>query len=92
MTEFNADQEFAGTMEMIRGAIGTVQAAQLGLEGYEYKMVPFDELTAYGADRWRVVPIPPMQEIRMILGQATPGLLTFLMERQVIVGDFPDGA
>lgn len=85
------DQAFIGAMEMIGGAINSVQTSALGLDRYEYAMVPVDELNAYGADRWRVVAVPPVQEVKVTLGQPTPGALTFLMERLVIVGDSPGG-
>jgi hypothetical protein len=58
-----------------------------GLETFEYAMVPVDELNAYAIDRWRVVPVPPAQEITQGLSGPRAGPLTFLMERQVMVRD-----
>lgn len=74
-------------LQMFRSLTGAVDGARYGLDTFEYAMVPADELNAYAADRWRVVPVPPAQEITMLLGQPKAGPLTFLMERPVIVPD-----
>ena len=51
---------------------------------YEYKMVETDELTAHGMEGWRIIPgVPPVQGIKIVLGQPQPGPLSWLMERQV---------
>jgi hypothetical protein len=85
------DQAFAGAMNMIGGAISTVQASALGLETYEYAMVPSGELNERGADRWRVVAVPPVQEVVNGLGGMRPGPVTYLMERRVLINDTPGG-
>lgn len=48
---------------------------------WDYLMVPMDELADRGAEGWRVIPVPPSQEVTVVLGQPKPGPLMFLMER-----------
>ncbi len=67
--------------------------AGLGVyDRYEYKMVPLDELSEHGAERWRVVPVPPAQEITQGLTGPKAGPLMFLMERMILVDDTPADA
>jgi hypothetical protein len=85
------DQAFVGAMGALQGLVGSAQAEMLGLETYEYAMVPVDELNERARDRWRVIPLPPSQEITQGLSGPRAGPLTFLMERKVIVGDTAEG-
>lgn len=79
----DANEAFVSLAQMLQGIVGGMQANQFGLESYEYDMVPVGELTERGRDRWRVVPVPPAQQIKVTLGQPQPGDLMFLMERKV---------
>jgi hypothetical protein len=89
VSEFHSDtdQAFISLVEMMRGAIGGMQGQMLGMDRFEYKLVPVHELSEHGADRWRVVPVPPSMEVKVVLGQPQPGPMSFLMERQVIVDE-----
>lgn len=87
MNPEEADQAFAQMMGMIGSALASMQGGMLGLERYEYAMVPIDDLNAYARDRWRVVPVPPVQEVKVTLGQMAPGPAVFLMERQLLTDD-----
>ena len=48
---------------------------------YEYAMVGVDDLNEFARALWRVVPVPPSQEITQGLTGPKAGPLTFLMER-----------
>jgi len=74
-------------LRMFNTLTGAVDGARYGLDTFEYAMVPVDELNAYAVDRWRVVPVPPSQEITQGLSGPRAGPLMFLMERPVIVRD-----
>jgi hypothetical protein len=89
MSEQTPDEVMASAF---MGLAGSVQQAMMadGLARYEYAMVPVEELNDHGADRWRVVPVPPAQEITLVLGQPKAGPLTYLMERSVLVGEADD--
>lgn len=54
---------------------------------YEYMRVPWDEINDYGAKGWRLTAAPPMQEVKVTLGQPTPGEVMFVMERELKEGD-----
>jgi hypothetical protein len=87
--EHTAEAQMA---QAFSGLAGTVQGMAMGLyDRHEYKMVPVDDLSEHGADRWRVVPVPPAQEITQGLTGPRAGPLMFLMERQVLVDDTPGG-
>jgi len=47
-------------------------------------MVAVDDLTGHGKDGWRVVPVPPAQEVKisMLTQKPEAGPLMFLMERE----------
>lgn len=51
---------------------------------YEYEFVQKDELDAYGADGWRLVPVDPFVEVTKTLGQVTGQILRFVMERAIV--------
>lgn len=69
--------EMAGVMQ---SAIGLIQSSVMGMDRYEYKLVPLGELNEHGRDRWRVVPG---------IVVAPPGMEdgACLMERQVIASE-----
>lgn len=48
---------------------------------WEYVMVPAEELSERGAEGWRVIPVPPAQEVTQGLTGPKVGPLMFLMER-----------
>lgn len=85
MSEFSPDHEFSDIMEGIRGTIASVQGGLLGLDKYEYLLAPPDELNERGADRWRLVPMPPLQIKQSLAGPI--GSVLFVMERQLLADD-----
>ena len=86
----HVDAQMAQMAQAFVGLAGTAQGAMMGaFDHFEYRHVALEDLNAHGADRWRVVAIPPSQEIKQGLAGITPGPLMFLMERQVIAPDSP---
>lgn len=53
------------------------------MASYEYERVPWAEVNDYGAKGWRLTAHPPMQEVKVTLGQPTPGDVMFIMEREL---------
>lgn len=89
-------EDYGPDVQMAQAFVGladTVTRAALGagLETYEYAMVSVDDLNDRATDRWRVVPVPPSQEITQGLSGPRAGPLMFLMERLVIVSDTAEG-
>jgi len=70
-----ADAQMAETLAAV---MGSVQQATMGMDRYEYAFVADSLLNQYGADRWRVVRVPPLSQD---CGSV------FLMERLVLAGD-----
>jgi hypothetical protein len=51
--------------------------------GYEYRHATWDEVVALGPQGWRLVPVPPIVEMRQTLGQMVQaGEPLYVMERQ----------
>ena len=50
---------------------------------FEYQRVPWDEVAEHAAQGWRLIPIPPMPEMRAGLGgvQMT-GVILYHLERE----------
>lgn len=49
---------------------------------YEYQRVPWERVSEMAGQGWRLVPIPPVGEIKNVLGQMTMGEPLFAMERE----------
>jgi hypothetical protein len=48
----------------------------------EYTRVPWDRVNDMAAEGWRLVLIPPVPEMKAVLGQLQMGELLFAMERE----------
>jgi hypothetical protein len=53
----------------------------------EYTRVPWDRVNDMAAEGWRLVLIPPVPEMKAVLGQLQMGELLFAMEREAQAGD-----
>jgi len=49
---------------------------------YEYRRATWDEVTELGPQGWRLVPVPPIAEMRNVLGQPQMGDPLYAMERE----------
>lgn len=54
---------------------------------YQYERIPWESVNAYGANGWRLTALPPIQEVKVTLGQPTPGDLLFIVEREIPEGE-----
>lgn len=66
-------------MPVIAAAAGT--ATLPSVPGFEYRRATWDEVQALGPQGWRLVAIPPIQEVRNVLGAAQASEPMFTMER-----------
>ena len=48
---------------------------------YEYCRVPWDQISDRAAQGWRIVPMPPVAEMKNVLGQMQMGEPLYAMER-----------
>jgi len=49
---------------------------------YEYQRVPWEQVTELAVHGWRLMEIPPMPEMKNLLGQVQmTGVVLFFMER-----------
>jgi hypothetical protein len=53
---------------------------------YEYARVPWEQVAALAAQGWRVMPMPPVAEMKNVLGQMQMGEPLYAMEREVPPG------
>jgi hypothetical protein len=51
--------------------------------GWEYRRATWDEVCELGPQGWRLVCVPPVQEVKNVLGQMQAGEPLFTMEREV---------
>lgn len=49
---------------------------------YEYRRATWDEVVTLGPQGWRLVPLPPVQEVKNVLGQPQMGEPLYAMERE----------
>lgn len=50
---------------------------------YEYARVPWEQVADLAAQGWRLMQIPPMPEMKAVLGQVQmTGVVLFFMERE----------
>lgn len=49
---------------------------------YEYQRVPWERVNEMAGQGWRLVPIPPVGELRNVLGQMQMGEPLYAMERE----------
>lgn len=53
------------------------------MPAYEYARVPWDEVAGHAAQGWRLMPIPPMPEMKAVLGQVQmTGVILYHLERE----------
>jgi hypothetical protein len=57
---------------------------------YEYRRATWDEVTELGPQGWRLVPVPPIAEMRNVLGQPQMGDPLYAMEREMPGGKAAD--
>ena len=50
--------------------------------GFEYHRATWDEVCALGPQGWRLVAVPPIAEMRNVLGQPQMGEPLYALERQ----------
>ena len=61
------------------------------MPSYEYARIPWDEVAGYAAQGWRLMPIPPMPEMKAVLGQVQmTGVILYHLERELPAGPVPD--
>ena len=59
-------------------------SATMRLKAWEYARVPWDEVAEHAAQDWRLMPIPPVPEMKAVLGQvAMTGVVLYHLEREV---------
>jgi hypothetical protein len=49
---------------------------------YEYRRATWDEVPGLGQQGWRLVPVPPIVEMRQVLGQPQMSDPQYVMERE----------
>jgi hypothetical protein len=58
---------------------------------FEYARVPWDEIGRHAAQGWRLMPIPPMPETKVVLGSMQmTGVILYHLERELPAGPVPD--
>ena len=54
------------------------------MPAYEYARVPWDEVAGHAAQGWRLMQIPPMPEMKAVLGQVQmTGVILYHLEREL---------
>jgi hypothetical protein len=54
---------------------------------FEYARVPWDEVAGHAAQGWRLMPIPPMPEMKVVLGSMQmTGVILYHLERELPAG------
>lgn len=51
------------------------------MPSFEYRRATWDEVQSLGPQGWRLVPVPPIVEMRNVLGAMQPGEPLYAMER-----------
>jgi hypothetical protein len=51
---------------------------------FEYRRATWTEVCDLGPKGWRLVPVPPVQEMKQLLNQVQPGELLYTMEREAV--------
>ena len=55
---------------------------------FEYARVPWDEVGRHAAQGWRLMEIPPMPEMKAVLGQVQmTGVILYHLERELAEAD-----
>lgn len=58
------------------------------MPAYKYARVPWDEVAGHAAQGWRLMPIPPMPEMKAVLGQVQmTGVILYHLERELAEAD-----
>jgi hypothetical protein len=52
------------------------------MSGFEYRRATWSEVCELGPQGWRLVPVPPIMEMRQVLGQMQPGEPLYVVERE----------
>jgi hypothetical protein len=52
------------------------------MSGFEYRRATWSEVCELGPQGWRLVPVPPIAEMKQVLGQAQMGEPLYAMERE----------
>jgi len=68
----------------VDGAAGVPKL--LAVPGFEYRRATWDEVCELGPQGWRLVAVPPIAEMRNILGQPQMGEPLYAMERETCGG------
>jgi hypothetical protein len=53
------------------------------VQKWEYMRATWDEVREFGPKGWRLIAVPPVQEVRQVLGQPQVGEPLYAMEREV---------
>lgn len=57
------------------------------MPAYEYARVPWEQVAGHAAQGWRLMPIPPMPETKVVLGSMQmTGVILYHMERELAAG------
>jgi hypothetical protein len=63
------------------------------MPAFEYARIPWDEVAGHAAQGWRLMAIPPLPEMKAMLGQVQmTGVVLYHLERELAAGPAPDGA
>lgn len=57
---------------------------------WEYTRATWDEVIKLGPQGWRLIAVPPVQEVRQVLGQPQVGEPLYTMEREHAAGWKPE--
>ncbi|HTJ68214.1 MAG TPA: hypothetical protein VL551_11845 [Actinospica sp.] len=55
------------------------------MPGFEYRRATWDEVCELGPQGWRLVAVPPIAEMRNVLGQPQMGEPLYAMEREIVL-------
>ena len=53
------------------------------MSAWEYAHATWDEVCQLGPQGWRLIAVPPVQEVRQVLGQPRVGEPLYVMEREI---------
>ena len=56
------------------------------MPAYEYRHATWEEVCQLGPQGWRLVAVPPVVEVKQVLGQMQPGEPLYAMEREAVPG------
>lgn len=60
----------------------TATAKLIAVPAFEYRRATWDEVCQLGPQGWRIVPVPPIVEMRQVLGQMQAGEPLYVIERE----------